>query len=205
MHQWAKKAGAERVLWQTVDAQRRDPHGAAWISHQGRGVAGRAVGDAIIGVAARCWQAQQEVTRERSPVCGHYANNTKSTHWVWWWVFRYGTLSFRLQANRVCRDGSNRRRGEPFFVHPDRSVVRSRRFLNKRPFLWWLQQAFCQSSESLRRSGRRPQKEAKRPIWRIFILSLFYCLFAQKLYKWKNKSNYLNSHDEEAQEKPPGL
>ena len=44
-------------------------------------------------------------------------------------------------------------------------MVRSRRFLNKRPFLWWLQQVFCQSSESLRRSGRRPQKalEAEGP------------------------------------------
>ena len=38
-------------------------------------------------------------------------------------------------------------------------------------------------------------------------LFIVYCLLfvCQKLYKWKNKSNYLNSHGEEAQEKPPGL
>ena len=32
-----------------------------------------------------------------------------------------------------------------------------------------------------------------------------YCLFAKNCTNEKNKSNYLNSHGEEAQEKPPGL
>ena len=32
-----------------------------------------------------------------------------------------------------------------------------------------------------------------------------YCFVCHKLYKAKKKSNYLNSHGEEAQEKPPGL
>ena len=36
------------------------------------------------------------------------------------------------------------------------------------------------------------------------LLFIVYCFVCQKLYK-SNKSNYLNSHGEEAQEKPPGL
>ena len=37
------------------------------------------------------------------------------------------------------------------------------------------------------------------------VLLFINVLFAIRLYKAKKKSNYLNSHGEEAQEKPPGL
>ena len=36
-------------------------------------------------------------------------------------------------------------------------------------------------------------------------LFIVYCFVCHKLYKAKKKSNDLNSHGEEAQEKPPGL
>ena len=36
-------------------------------------------------------------------------------------------------------------------------------------------------------------------------LGIVYCFVCQKLYKSNKKSDYLNSHGEEAQEKPPGL
>ena len=39
----------------------------------------------------------------------------------------------------------------------------------------------------------------------ILCLLLFIVLFAIRCTKQKKKSNYLNSHGEEAQEKPPGL
>ena len=67
----------------------------------------------------------------------------------------------------------------------------------------------CVASVSVRfRSKERgtrvkdPEDRAKNGTFFVDCL-LFVC---QKLYKWKkNKSNYLNSDGEEAQEKPPGL
>ena len=35
--------------------------------------------------------------------------------------------------------------------------------------------------------------------------TIVYCFVCDKLYKGKKKSNYLNSHGQEAQEKPQGL
>ena len=43
---------------------------------------------------------------------------------------------------------------------------------------------------------------SRRTLRSLFIV---YCLFAKKNYTNQIKSNYLNSHGEEAQEKPPGL
>ena len=37
------------------------------------------------------------------------------------------------------------------------------------------------------------------------LFTVVYCFVCHKMYKARTKSNYLNSHGEEAQEKPPGL
>ena len=49
------------------------------------------------------------------------------------------------------------------------------------------------------------QKDPKNYSVSIFLLFIVYCFVCQKHYTNQIKSNYLNSHDEEAQEKPLGL
>lgn len=82
-HLWAKKAGAECALWQTLGARRQDPHGAAWISHHGREMGGRAVRDATRRRAALCQQARQEVLREQSISSFRWSCPPYRPHIIW--------------------------------------------------------------------------------------------------------------------------
>ena len=75
-----KKAGAERVLRQTLGSGGRHPHGADRVSHGGGEVGAAAMGDAMRETASRCRQARQEDPRKQSYAWGRSANNTKSVH-----------------------------------------------------------------------------------------------------------------------------